>query len=82
MLFQFIHEGIMGGGGGLGVSNLINDTPDHLVPFTSTNGALSDGKIQGDRGNPCTARYFQTMFPLKSPQARPLETPLELGDPN
>ena len=29
-----------------------------------------------------TARYFQTMFPLKSPQAHPLETPLELGDPN
>ena len=22
------------------------------------------------------------MFPLKSPEARPLETPLELGDPN
>ena len=33
-------------------------------------------------GNPCTARYFETMFPPKSPQARPLETPLELGDPN
>ena len=28
------------------------------------------------------ARYFQTMFPLKSPWARPWETPLELGDPN
>ena len=29
-----------------------------------------------------TARYFWTMFPPKSPQAHPLETPLELGDPN
>ena len=29
-----------------------------------------------------TARYFWTTFPLKSPQARPLETPLELGDPD
>ena len=28
------------------------------------------------------ARYFWTMFPPKSPQAHPLETPLELGDPN
>ena len=45
------------------------------------------------RGNLCTARalrayctrtvrYFWTMFPPKSPQAHPLETPLELGDPN
>ena len=31
---------------------------------------------------PPTARYFWTIFPPKSPQARPLETPLELGDPN
>ena len=30
----------------------------------------------------CTAHYFETMFPPKSPQANPLETPLELGDPN
>ena len=29
-----------------------------------------------------TARYFCTMFPPKSPQAHPLETPLELGDPS
>ena len=29
-----------------------------------------------------TARYFYTMFPPKSLQAHPLETPLELGDPN
>ena len=29
-----------------------------------------------------TARYFSTIFPSKSPQARPLETTLELGDPN
>ena len=29
----------------------------------------------------CVIRV-QTMFPPKSPQARPLETPLELGDPN
>ena len=36
----------------------------------------------GRWGNPCTPRYFQTMFLLKSSQARPLETPLEFGDPN
>ena len=29
-----------------------------------------------------TARYFYTMFLPKSPEAHPLETPLELGDPN
>ena len=28
------------------------------------------------------ARYSYTMSPPKSPQANPLETPLELGDPN
>ena len=38
------------------------------------------------RGSLCTARAlratFRLCFPPKSPQAHPLETPLELGDPN
>ena len=37
------------------------------------------------RGKPCTVHTlcnFGTIFPWKSPQARPLETPLEFGDPH
>ena len=50
----------------------------HGVPSLSGPGGMFA------RRAPCArpARYFWTMFPPKSPQAHPLETPLELGDPN
>ena len=34
------------------------------------------------RRRPCTACYFYTRFPLKSPQAQSFQTPLNLGHPN
>ena len=60
------------------------------APPTSSEGCTEGGGRRGGRGglggNLCTARVlhatFRLCFPLKSPQTHPLETPLELGDPN
>ena len=57
-----------------------------MVVFTNQNSfcqRLIDGAFLALRAHcTCIVRYFQTRFPAKSPQARPFQTPLQLGDPN